>query len=416
MITVGRVLVLICLLMGGASYTEAQSTLEVRDIILRYDGEHELGTFAAVVCNPAIVPARNFEIALEANGTSVTIVGDLLNQGCMHYFDAAATFDVFGIAAGDTVTVTASIDEQTFTSDVVVDNLNALGTRSNVEMYESCLQTGSHAECYDLMFDSPAPHEVKVQAGAYFVIAPIDHERIASRYLLDLEQCAVSVGDYLGLEQPPLVMRRLLVTDGGESGSYASVDGITTFGSDPTFRQHLVDNWQKWQFLYDGGCSDPHEMTHIFVSETVIPGWLNEGLATFMESPERVNYHTSFPTSCLFDENKFVSYNSGGREEIPFLNLMNDQYDSSVPGIHYYFTASCFWVYLDEHYGHEAIQQIAQGLVANRDSAFRGCPVDTRPDVYFIRDIVTPVLGEDITPVLQQMFGIDDVLYTGCER
>jgi hypothetical protein len=152
------------------------------------------------------------------------------------------------------------------------------------------------------------------------------------------------------------------------------------------------------------------------VSETVIPGWLNEGLATFMESPERVNYHTSFPTTCLFDENKFVSYNSGGREEIPFLNLMNDQYDSSVPGIHYYFTASCFWVYLDEHYGHEAIQQIAQGLVAHHDSVFRGCPIDTRPDVYFIRDIVTPVLGEDITPILQQMFGIDNALYTGCER
>lgn len=415
MITVGRLMVLICLLMG-APYAEAQSTLEIRNVILRYDGEHELGTFAVVVCNDATVPARNFEIELEVNGTSITIVGDLLNQGCMHYFDAEATFAIFGIAAGDTITVIASIDDQTLSADVTVDNLTALGERSDVVMYDSCMQSGDHSECYNLMFDTPTAHEVKVQTGLYFVIVPIEHERLAALYLLDLARCVANVGAYFNIDIPSLVMRRLLVTDGSESGSYASGDGITTFGNDALFRQLSTGNREKWQFLYDGGCSDPHEVTHIFLSQTVIPGWFNEGLATYMEDTKRSNSNMQFGTECLFDENKFVSYYYGEREEIPFMNLTNDHYDPSVPGIYYYFTASCFWVYLDEHYGQEAIQQIVQSLITNRDPVFQGCPIDTRPDVYFIRDIVTPVLGEDITPVLQRMFGLNDELYTGCER
>ncbi|PJF22772.1 MAG: hypothetical protein CUN56_04325 [Phototrophicales bacterium] len=352
----GKILLFVLIVLASAFRVEAQPDFELRNIILRYDGTHELGTFAVVVCNHAIIPARDFEINLEANDTTITIVGERLNQGCMHFFDAESSFDVFGLQDGQTVTVTATLQDQTLQQDIVVDTLSHQGERSNPDMYEACMQSGSHADCYHLMFDTPTPDEIKVQSGSYFVITPIDHERLAAFYLFDLLQCSQNISEYFAVDAPPVIMRRLIISD-GYSGSYAAVDDITTLNTDAGFRSMGANlpNW--WNQINNGGCGDPHETTHIFVSETVLPGWLNEGLATFMEDTSRTNHHSPIPVRCLFDENKFATEYAG---EVTFTNLMNDQFDPTVPSIYYYFSAACFWVYLEDQYGQETIQQIVQ--------------------------------------------------------
>lgn len=413
------VLATLSLLIGYPSMSAAQTEdYEILDVVLRYDGQQELGTLAAVVCNNKPTLLREFEVSITANDVTVTVAVERLpSRNCAHYFDAESTFATFGITAPQTITAEVRMLDASRELTVNIDHMHTLGPRSVKDRYSECRRTNPHSECIASIVDTPAadPHEVKLQKDQFFIISPVEHEVLVSSYLYDLVHCAANVGAYLGIDVPDWVTRRLLNSD-GFSGSSAGGNVIMTSGTNETFTLHRANLMDWWRHLRAGGCLDPHEMTHVLLGDTPLPYWFNEGLATFMEDDSRSQYRFPMTAECLLAENSFVSNYYGSPEVLPYMNLMNENYDPTVPGIYYYWTGACLWVYLEQTYGADVIPKVVQELVKYQDRVYNGCAINPpRPEVYFIRDILTPILGEDITPTLHEMFGINE-LYTGCER
>ncbi len=400
---------------------QSQDTnLMMRDVVLRYAGGDEFGTLALVVCNTSNRPVRlsNSTMSIEANGVTVDVsASEVLNPyECMHYFNADSDFATFGISEAGVIPVTAMLNDESQSFDVEIPQLVTLGAQTSLENYQSCLRYSDHIGCFMDVYDTPLdnPAEVKIQYGRFFVIVPLEHERLAPLYVRDLAQCTKNVSAYLGVDLPVQTLSRRLLMDETRSGSSAGDNFIMTFAPSTTFSLMRSNLGEWWWALNNNGCLDPHETTHIFVYNTPIPGWFNEGLATFMEDTSRTNAREVMPTTCL--DGAFVSMYYGTPQEVPFLSLQNADYDASVPGIYYYWTAACFWEHIRTTYGDEAIGQIVQLLVTFRDSVYNGCPFDRPlPETRFLRDVVVPVVGEDILIWTEANLNVG-ADYTGCER
>lgn len=399
---------------------QAQDTnLIMRDVVLRYAGGDKFGTLALVVCNTSNRPVRlsNSTMSIEANGITVDVsAGEVLNQQeCMHYFNADSDFTTFGITDTGIITVTATLDDESHSFDVDIRQLTTIGAQTSLENYQSCLGNSDHIGCFLDVYDTPLdnPAEVKIQYGQFFVITPLEHERLGALYALDLAQCTKNVSAYLGVDLPVQALSRRLLIDETRSGSSAGGNFIMTFAPSTTFSLMRSNLGEWWSALNNDGCLDPHETTHIFVYNTPIPGWFNEGLATFMEDTSRTNARQPMGTDCL--DGAFVSMYYGSREEIPFLSLQNADYDASLPGIYYYWTSACFWEHIRITYGDEAIAQIVGLLTTFRDPIYNGCPFNRPlPETRFLRDVVVPVVGEDILIWTEANLNVG-ADYSGCE-
>ena len=400
---------------------QAQNTnLMMRDVVLRYAGGDEFGTLALVICNTSNRPVRlsNSTMSIEANGVTVDVsASEVLNQReCMHYFNTDSNFATFGITEARVISVTTTLNDESRSFDVDIPQLTTIGAQTSFENYQSCLRYSDHIGCFTDVYDTPLdnPAEVKIQYGRFFVITPLEHERLGALYAIDLAQCTNNVSAYLGVDLPVETLSRRLLIDETGSGSAAGDNFIMTFAPSMVFSQFRTNLGEWWSALNNDGCLDPHEITHIFVYQTPISSWFNEGLATFMEDTSRTNARDVMPTTCL--DGAFVSYYYGSHEEVPFLSLQNADYDASLPGIYYYWTSACFWEHVRVMYGDEAIAQIVQLLTTFRDPIYNGCPFDRPlPETRFLRDIVVPVIGDDILIWTSANLNVG-AEYTGCER
>ena len=404
------------LLLPAPISAQADAPVYTDAVMLRYDGQSTNGTIAPLVCNSAQTPTDALPVSVSVNGETVTLdAPSIPAQNCAAVFDASSDFTTFGITAAGTYTVSVSVDAHTLEADVTIDAITPTGTEADFDAYANCRANNPHSECFANILDAPSsdPHEIRYQMGTFAAVGPAAYETLIPLYAVDMQICTTNIADYLALELPPLVSRRLLIAE-GYSGSFAGDTYIQTLLSESTmdeFIDRARDEW--WPFLIDGGCLDPHETTHIFVNNTPIPGWLNEGLATFMQDTERTNHSEPFPTQC--NDETFVSSYFGAEMEIPYLSLQNSAYNLEEPTIHYYYTGACFWDHLANTYGQEAIQQIVNDLITYRDPAFNGCSIDPpRPDVAFLRDIVMPIVGDEIAVYTQEHFDFSTD-YTGCE-
>jgi NAD+ synthase len=254
-----------------------------------------------------------------------------------------------------------------------------------------------------------SPHEVKKQAGNFIAIMPASYEALANHRLVDDEVCANALENYLGISMPQPVVGRGVISD--YSGGYAgSQGGIYTSGPTSTFDTFLDNLPDSWRYALNGQCVNAHEMTHLFLGDVPMPTWLNEGLATITQTTARTNYYNNLDIECR-ESGWYGRDYFGTVQEVPYQNLM--VYDSSVPGIYYYYTGMCFWDAVESTYGSQAVQQIIQATVAYRSPVYNGCTPETL-STYFIQDIVNPVLGVDISSMTQAKFGFGPT-YTGCE-
>jgi len=216
--------------------------------------------------------------------------------------------------------------------------------------------------------------------------------------LKDNLNCISILKDKFKIDLPVPAKTRLLVlyrlAVGNEQPiAYANSQGIVNIYTIERYKSTIVNiDYFRRKINEEKVCLNSHEMTHVFVSDTQIPLWANEGLATYAEK-EFGRYGAEI--ECR--ENGWYGPDYyGGDKEHPYSDLSKSLGESGEPGIYWYYTGYCFWVYIQEKYGESAITEILQELKKNKNNY----------SLDFLRDIVNKVLNEDITKITRKKFGI----------
>lgn len=396
--------------------------LMVKQALVRFDGLTGQATFEVTVCNIGTEDAGPFEVIISTNGvySTATYPSNLASQACVGVFNPMSTLAAFGVYQPGEVFVGWQIvpsdegesdDYNRGEKFVLVEKLDTTPPPNDLALYQDCMTRDTHRNCSQYIPRDPvaSPHEVKKQAGNFIAIMPASYESLANYRLVDDEICANALETYLGISMPQPVIGRGVISD--YSGGYAgSQGGIYTSGPASTFDTFLDNLPDSWRYALNGQCVNAHEMTHLFLGDVPMPNWLNEGLATISQTTARTNYYNNLDIECR-ETGWYGRDYYGTVQEVPYQNLM--VYDSSIPGIYYYYTGMCFWDAVESTYGSQAVQQIIQATVAYRNPVYNGCTPETL-STYFIQDIVNPVLGADISSMTQAKFGFGPT-YTGCE-
>ena len=399
--------------------------LTVWQTLLRYDGQLPQGTFEITVCNLGVESAPPFEADLTANNVTrrLTAAQPLEQYECVGLYDPGSNFEAFGITQPGSVSVSAALypasqgdppENNTVQEEVVLPSIGPV-SGSSMPQYLECRKQYSHMDCLQFLPQDPSadPHMIKKQSGPFIVIAPSEDSYLAEGYLADNVLCAERLEAYLGFPPPHPIMQHLVYSDWVGMG-HAAIFGIVMEIPEENEADfaNIVDYYpNNWEATLKGDCHNEHEMTHHFVQYLPLPGWLNEGLATYMEGGDRITSEQGGPLECREHGWYGEDWSDGQIKENPYISL-TVPYDP-IMRRYYYYSTSCFWDYLESSYGHEKFQQIMQKLAAYRDPIYEDCSPQ-RKSVYFIRDIVKPIIGDDITPVTQARWGFGEI-YTGCE-
>ena len=411
----------------GDAQTPLQSPadLTIWQTLLRYDGQQPQGTFEITVCNLGVETAPPFEADLTANGVTRRLAASeaLAQYGCVSLFDPASNFETFSITQTGNVTVSAVLypasegdppDNNTSQTEVALPSIGPVSGNS-MPQYLECRKQYSHNDCMQFLpQDPPAdPPMIKKQSGPFIVLAPSADSYLAAGYLADNVLCAERLETYLGFPPQHPITQHLIYSEGSGMVHSAAMGILMEIPEEnEAVFSNLVDYYpNNWEATLKGDCHNEHEMTHLFLKYLPLPGWLNEGLATYMEGGDRITSEQGGPLECRENGWYGEDWNDGQIKENPYLSL-TAPYDP-IMRRYYYYSTSCFWDYLESSYGHEKFQQIMQQLVSYRDPIYAECSPE-RKSIYFIRDIVRPIIGDDISPITQARWGFGET-YTGCE-
>lgn len=398
--------------------------LAVWQILQRWDGDREMGSFEATVCNLGQAPAPGLEAVLSANGIEVRIaLPEVPARGCVDAYDPTSTFETFAARLGDTVAVRAAVirdgtEVDALEAAVTVDLLSPEPTPEVLEAYNWCLEHETeHGYCVPLAartaFDDP--HEVMKQGGRFVVVVPAAYEPLAAVTLADMAICIPNLEAYLGIPMSPhttpLVWRFAESRDEFWFGAGAGIIHLEP-ASAHFFERALNGEYfqHSWETVFQGFCSEAHETTHIMMDELKgLPNWLNEGLAVHMSNRRRTNWYWTDPSfrcsdSGYYDINSFT----GEETFVPYAALEPEPVPEGVPFGNYYVTGACFWEFFEETYGHEAFLQVMDILAGTRElpgGPWQGCPT--------FLELVTPVIGEDISALTRERFGFGSA-YASC--
>ena len=217
--------------------------------------------------------------------------------------------------------------------------------------------------------------------------------------LKDTLNCIPILKDKFKIDLPAPAKTRLLILDrltmdNEQPVSYATSPGIVNICTIEGYQSTIanIDYFRK-KINEEKVCLNLHEMTHVFVAETPIPMWANEGLATYAEKefdPSRAE------VECRENGWYGPSYYGGDDIEQPYSDLSKPSGQNGEPGIYWYYTGYCFWIYIQERYGESTIPKILQELKKNENNY----------SLDFVKDIVNKVLNEDITEITKEKFGV----------
>ncbi|NQV07427.1 hypothetical protein HQ535_12830 [bacterium] len=397
--------------------------LVIHQIILRYDGVSGAGTFEATVCNQGFEAVQGIHLAITANGTEALIsVDDVIEaETCISYHDDTMDLPAYGVDQPSRVPVFAEVvaisgdpdGNNTLFEDIEVETITMTAPDGQLAAYRDCRASSNHRNCVGLVPYHPIPDEGEVMkvSGEFIAIAPAEFEQVAAFAIADNRNCATPMRNYLGIQGPPVIAGRVVVADDYSGGYAAPFVEIYSVQSYDEWQRLLGEMGWWWRDVIGGYCGNSHEMTHLLLGELPLPGWLNEGLATFMEDTDRSHDQTEQPVECR--ETGWYGWDMAvsADAEVPYRDLM--VFDPDVFGIYYYYTGMCFWDYIEQEFGPEKVREIVRETVQYRDPRFNGCS-DFTDTVLFIRDIVNPILGVDISSLTNERWGFDDT-FTGCE-
>lgn len=408
---------------------EGDSDLKILHALLRYDGNEPLGSFEITVCNLGVGSASPFEASIAVNGVKQIVAYPemLAPQTCDGVYALGTNFETFGISGPGSVSIQAAITPEnpddppgnnTLEQSITISALATTTEGQFVDLagYQQCRATQSHTACSDFVADAPLndPHEIKKQLDNLIVIAPAEYEEIANMKIRDMSNCLGPISNYLGIQFPFTHVRQRMINSANpdEGGRFSFPEIGYIVHSDRNFIEASLKGEfanempLNWQNMIAGKCADAHELTHVFMGGTPLPGWMDEGLATYMDEPERSDAAHDKYSSCSPEGwVDWVYYSDGGLHEkvtYPFVDLSMPVHEAVVDESaysaqsQYYRTGMCFWDYVESSYGQESFRGVIQALEGQRGGS--AC-------VPFLSDIVNPVLGTDISPETEARFG-----------
>ena len=405
------------------------SDLMILHALLRYDGMEALGPFEITVCNIGVGSASPFEATITVNGIDKTVAYTelLAPRTCDGIYIPDTSFESFAISTAETAALQATIlpenssDPQgnnTLEQSMTLSNMATLteGEFVNLPEYQQCRTADSHSNCSYLIADVPLddPHEVKKQLNNLIVIVPAEYDQVGNMKIMDMSNCMEPITNFLGISFPFAHVRQRMVDSANpsESGRYSIPHLSYIVHADRNFielslKSEFPNDYPfSWQNMLAGKCADAHELTHVFMGGTPLPGWLGEGLATYMDEPERSNAAHHKYSSCSADGwVDWVYYTDGTLSKkvtYPFVDLSVPIHEADVDESiysaqsQYYQTGMCVWDYVESTFGHQGFQAVIQALAAQRGN--QSC-------VPFLSEFVHPVLGTDISAEIQARFG-----------
>lgn len=238
----------------------------------------------------------------------------------------------------------------------------------------------------------------------YKVILPDQKAEGYGKWLLNYTRvCAKEIKNILGQDPfiPGVLVNKTIIDEKLQVSAccFAPDNSINNYLGKTSFENKVFSDDAQWKntsnnYTY---CSGGHEELHRFLDGTMVPKYLEEGLATYVElafkqaSPGYYAFPQKNVLTC--NDNSFSTSPFGGGDitDIPFRNLVSNFSDE--PRIYSYYTAYCFWNRIQNKYGDAAFKQV----LAN---AYK---LSNDKNAKFVRDAVVPVTGEEIWDYLKNM-------------
>lgn len=216
--------------------------------------------------------------------------------------------------------------------------------------------------------------------------------------LKDTIGCVSTIKENFKIEMPEPAKTRLLVLtllagEDEKAYSYVNTYGVVHVQKLSNYQTIMekIDYFRE-QINDKNACLSYHELIHVFLFQTPIPLWASEGLATYSDlefNPDRISIQCR-------DSAWFGTDSQGGQLEMRYSDLSQPAGSNEEPASYWYYTGYCFWSYIKQRYGDNAITAILQELQRRRG--------ETSLD--FLKDIVSKVLKTDITQITKPKFNI----------
>jgi hypothetical protein len=378
------------------------------------------------VCNNS---KRAFEGGFAAdistpNGSAKTLFEDKVKpMSCVSVYALESEFATFGITEPGMVNVHVEVsaaDLGMISYDEIVDVVQ-IPVSTNPSALSGLVQCHTFLMGRDCIHPNrhdpiPALDEIKKQSGRHIAITAREHENISGFLIADMAICEKEIGNYLGIPSPRPVLAQLIIKGDYIGYFYTAGMGLSLINNDAQYLKRVateeISLW-RWKNALEGHCSQAHEITHSFVTQTPIPYWLNEGLADYFSHPDRSNWIEPSHMKCT--ETQFARDGRTYENYQPLETTNTNNADRAV----LYGTAECFWTYFEETYGHNAFQQVMQLLHAQTDQNdligyLSYCEASGKGDISFLKTFVEPVIGEDISTLTQERFGFGNS-YGACD-
>ncbi len=249
----------------------------------------------------------------------------------------------------------------------------------------------------------------EIEESQHFVgFADSEFDEYNKYFTKSLENCYAKASEYLGIQAwfTPISSKGLLSESGGGCAAGGAADPSIICSSSYEFIKLVMTSWMEDSMSYPelvekGQClshsAQSHEITHILIADTPIAQdrLLNEGLAQYVQS-KVAPYAGSIV--CLDSGYKYKYY-YGESDLFPYANVE----DSNSVG--FYETGACIWDHIEKTYGHESLLEILDKMEELRF---------TLEKHRIFKDLINPIVGEDLLPFLKAQFGIEqDLLSKG---
>lgn len=248
--------------------------------------------------------------------------------------------------------------------------------------------------------------------GKFLVIFPDESsfKEIAENNLISNYFCYLKIQDVLGIEPDPLIdtnfiYEKIRISDISQSS--ATQNAIVSAAPMAYWQNYKTNNLPLTkEYISNDFCPNDHEMTHLFVANTPIYHWLNEGLATYMEY--KIGYKKQLNLSEICQPNKILYPYYGTAYSYPEnapTNRMNlAVYEAQYPLSLYYYTGACFWYEVENIYGPQKLKEIMKALASRRTQ--RPENLQNEYCTQFIK-IFEQGLGEQIPEELLGKYGLN---------
>ena len=410
--------------------------LAVADVFLYYDSAAEEGTFAATVCNLGGRTSTPFNLVLEANGVTIQqeVQRAILPWACMDVV-ADQPFSAFGVQQPGSVQVRAQVapsatgdpaGNNAFAATLEVTRVSTRPSQEALRSYQTCLQATRNQDfpegypvCTYLLQGAPLAErdEVSAQKGNFLVVVPRPFSgsigTTVSTFALCGEQ-ALNFFPWADTDSEPWMAFGYPASDTSGHHALAGDMYFATSPGDPLF-------WFSHPLLTQGKCVHPvfsHEFFHLAVQRfieksyrdeqgkeyapgVIFPYTLHEGLATW--GAAKLNPQPNDP-QCqekgFMEGGELWPYLQMGKSYEEQLEILKQTMSPEEAETWYshilYNTGACFWKYIEDKHGVEAISRILEGMANSSQDL---C-------VSFLDTFVAPVIGKEDYPEFEKRFGL----------